>query len=198
MEGLLKAIRETAVFLLAAQMLLHFLPGKKYEKYGKLIVAVALLAQLALPVLQFGREDALQEFRENVSALEAQNEMFSQKLEGLYGTEEQVAQSSLVQSVEEQVERPASKAGVEVENVRLREDGVVVIEVRRRTAKAAAGAGPAGAARPVEPVEIDVSEPDAVAADGSALRGSLRADLRAAFAEALGMEEAQVEVMEVE
>lgn len=131
MENFLQLLKDTAVFLLAAQMLMHFLPAKKYEKYGKLMVSLIVLSQLALPILSIGKNDATGQFWGAFERMEEENEMFSGRLSMLEETGEDAVKSGILRSVEQKVETAAAAASVEVADVRLREDGVVVIEVKR-------------------------------------------------------------------
>ena len=135
MKDFLRLLKDTAVFLLAAQMLMHFLPAKKYEKYGKLMVSLIVLSQLTLPILSIVQKDATGQFWNAFGHLEEENEMFSGKLAALEGTGEDVVRNGIVQSVEQKVETVAARAGVEVADVRLKEDGVVLIEVKRAGAR---------------------------------------------------------------
>lgn len=194
MENFLQLLKDTAVFLLAAQMLMHFLPAKKYEKYGKLMVSLIVLSQLALPILSIGKNDAAGQFWGAFERMEEENEMFSGRLSMLEKTGEDAVKSGILRSVEQKVETAAAAASVEVADVRLREDGVVVIEVKRE------GAGRPVKIEPVKRVAIgDQKTGEAsVSAGGNALKGSVRTDLSASFAEALSMQETAVEVVEIE
>lgn len=194
MADFLQLIKNTAVFLLAAQMLMHFLPAKKYEKYGKLMVSLIVLSQLALPILSVGKTDAAGKFWEAFGRLEEENEMFSGKLSGLEGTGEDMIRSGILQSVEQKVGAVAAGAGVEVADVRLKEDGVVVIEVKK------AGQGRTEPIVPVKRVVIgeEKKREETVLTEGTALKGSVRTDLEASFAKALNMQEGTVEVVELE
>ncbi|MBS4829753.1 MAG: stage III sporulation protein AF [Eisenbergiella sp.] len=194
MENFLQLLKDTAVFLLAAQMLMHFLPAKKYEKYGKLMVSLIVLSQLALPILSIGKNDAAGQFWGAFERMEEENEMFSGRLSMLEETGEDAVKSGILRSVEQKVETAAAAASVEVADVRLREDGVVVIEVKRE------GAGRPVKIEPVKRVAIgDQKTGEAsVSAGGNALKGSVRTDLSASFAEALSMQETAVEVVEIE
>ncbi len=194
MENFLQLLKDTAVFLLAAQMLMHFLPAKKYEKYGKLMVSLIVLSQLALPILSIGKNDATGQFWGAFERMEEENEMFSGRLSMLEETGEDAVKSGILRSVEQKVETAAAAASVEVADVRLREDGVVVIEVKRE------GAGRPVKIEPVKRVAIgDQKTGEAsVSAGGNALKGSVRTDLSASFAEALSMQETAVEVVEIE
>lgn len=194
MKDFLRLLKDTAVFLLAAQMLMHFLPAKKYEKYGKLMVSLIVLSQLTLPILSIGQKDAAGQFWGVFGRLEEENEMFSGRLAALEGTGEDVVRNGIVQSVEQRVETAAAGAGVEVSDVRLKEDGVVVIEVKK------AGARDRGDIVPVKKVVIGAENGrgEPVPAEGAALKGSVRTDLEKPFAKALNLQEGAVEVVELE
>lgn len=194
MKDFLRLLKDTAVFLLAAQMLMHFLPAKKYEKYGKLMVSLIVLSQLTLPILSIGQKDAAGQFWGVFGRLEEENEMFSGRLAALEGTGEDVVRNGIVQSVEQRVETAAAGAGVEVSDVRLKEDGVVVIEVKK------AGVRDRGDIVPVKKVVIGAENGrgEPVPAEGAALKGSVRMDLEKPFAKALNMQEGAVEVVELE
>lgn len=194
MKDFLRLLKDTAVFLLAAQMLMHFLPAKKYEKYGKLMVSLIVLSQLMLPILSIVQKDATGQFWNAFGHLEEENEMFSGRLAALEGTGEDVVRNGIVQSVEQKVETVAVGAGVEVADVRLKEDGVVLIEVKR------AGARDRGDIVPVKKVVIGAENGggDPIPAEGAALKGSIRTDLEKPFAKALDMQQEAVEVVELE
>lgn len=44
MGEFLQALRKAALFLLTAQVLQHLGPGRKYEKYVKMMISLAILA----------------------------------------------------------------------------------------------------------------------------------------------------------
>ena len=194
MKDFLRLLKDTAIFLLAAQMLMHFLPAKKYEKYGKLMVSLIVLSQLTLPILSIVQKDATGQFWNAFGHLEEENEMFSGRLAALEGTGEDAVRNGIVQSVEQKVETVAAGAGVEVADVRLKEDGVVLIEVKR------AGARDRGDIVPVKKVVIGAENGGGapIPAEGAALKGSIRTDLEKPFAKALDMQQEAVEVVELE
>lgn len=195
MEQLLFLLKETAIFMLAAQLLLHFLPGKKYEKYGRMIIALVVLSQLALPLLSPGSQNAAEIFWEKFSVMEEENEIFSKKMERLEGADGSLVENGMVASVEERVADVAQAAGVAVYSVRLREDGVVMIEVRKEPQ---AGKTEMTGPVTVERIEIgNVGEKEAAQADAGARKGGRRTDLARDFAAALGMEKGKVEVIEI-
>lgn len=148
MEQFLEVLRQAAIFMVAAKVILHFFPGNKYDRYGKIMTALIVLSMLVVPVLTFFKEDMGKEFWERAERLEAENEMFSQRLEGLSKDQESMVEDGIVLSVEEKVKSRAQEAGVSVRDVHIR-DGTVVIEVEASAKKG----GSDGIS--VEPVEVE-------------------------------------------
>lgn len=65
-ESLLQMIKGVGIFVVCAQMLLHFKPSETYGKYIRLLVSIMVLAQLFSPIMGiFGRKSA-QSFGERV------------------------------------------------------------------------------------------------------------------------------------
>ena len=50
MGVLVDVIKKIGIFMLAAQAVIHFAPGQKYEKYIKLIVGILILVQFIIPI----------------------------------------------------------------------------------------------------------------------------------------------------
>lgn len=190
MEQFLEVLKQASVFLVASRMILHFFPGKKYDRYGKMMVALIVLSQLAIPILSVFKENEMGAFLERIGRLETENAMFSQRLEGLAQDEEGLIENGVVVSVEERLAGAAAAAGVSVRDVSLN-DGTLVIEVAAGDNTDREGI----AVEEVEKIEIG-QEGDAAYADAGAIKGMRRTDLAGAFAEELGMKEGQVEVIE--
>lgn len=60
MDALIEIIKKIGIFMIAAQALVHFAPGQKYEKYMKLIVGIVILFQFIKPVYALLTGTALQ------------------------------------------------------------------------------------------------------------------------------------------
>jgi len=67
-------LRQISIFLLLGQMILHFAPGEKYEKYIKMLLGFMLIAQFAAPLLSLGNKDRMAEYENN-------REIFTKKME---------------------------------------------------------------------------------------------------------------------
>lgn len=46
---LLQIIRQVGIFMICAQMILHFKPSESYGKYIKLLISIMVLVQLFFP-----------------------------------------------------------------------------------------------------------------------------------------------------
>ena len=122
--------------------------------------------------------------------------------------------NNMADSIEVRVQKEAEAAGVRVKGVRLLEDGTVFISVSGQ--KHAEGAGQAVGApgqsseagagqdsgisvEPVRPVgSTKARQEQFVLADGEALKGTAREDLKERFAAVIGIGQTQLEVVEVE
>jgi len=61
---LMESICKTGIFIICAQVLLHFRPKASYEKYLKMLVSAMILIQLFIPVsnlFHWGEEQSLEE-----------------------------------------------------------------------------------------------------------------------------------------
>ena len=199
MENLLQVLKEATLFILTTQLFRHLLPGKKYLPYENVILSMAVLSMLIVPILSVADADLPGEFGERVALLETENEMFSQHLEKLEEQETGLFRNNMADSIEVRVQKEAEAAGVRVKGVRLLEDGTVFISVSGQ--KHAEGGGQASgiSVEPVRPVgSTKARQEQFVLADGEALKGTAREDLKERFAAVIGIGQTQLEVVEIE
>lgn len=199
MENLLQVLKEATLFILTTQLFRHLLPGKKYLPYENVILSMAVLSMLIVPILSVADADLPGEFGERVALLETENEMFSQHLEKLEEQETGLLHNNMADSIEVRVQKEAEAAGVSVKGVRLLEDGTVFISVSGQKHAAGAGQDSGISVEPVRPVgSTKARQEQFVLADGEALKGTAREDLKERFAAVIGIGQTQLEVVEVE
>ena len=199
MENLLQVLKEATLFILTTQLFRHLLPGKKYLPYENVILSMAVLSMLIVPILSVADADLPGEFGERVALLETENEMFSQHLEKLEEQETGLLHNNMADSIEARVQKEADSAGVSVKGVRLLEDGTVFISVSGQKHAEGAGQDSGISVEPVRPVESTKARQEQfVLADGEALKGTAREDLKERFAAVIGIGQTQLEVVEVE
>ncbi len=199
MENLLQVLKEATLFILTTQLFRHLLPGKKYLPYENVILSMAVLSMLIVPILSVVNADFPGEFGERVALLETENEMFSQHLEKLEEQETGLFRNNMADSIEVRVQKEAEAAGVRVKGVRLLEDGTVFISVSGQKHAEGAGQDSGISVEPVRPVgSTKARQEQFVLADGEALKGTAREDLKERFAAVIGIGQTQLEVVEVE
>ena len=199
MENLLQVLKEATLFILTTQLFRHLLPGKKYLPYENVILSMAVRSMLIVPILSVADADLPGEFGERVALLETENEMFSQHLEKLEEQETGLLHNNMADSIEVRVQKEAEAAGVSVKGVRLLEDGTVFISVSGQKHAEGAGQDSGISVEPVRPVESTKARQEQfVLADGEALKGTAREDLKERFAAVIGIGQTQLEVVEVE
>ena len=199
MENLLQVLKEATLFILTTQLFRHLLPGKKYLPYENVILSMAVLSMLIVPILSVVNADLPGEFGERVALLETENEMFSQHLEKLEEQETGLFRNNMADSIEVRVQKEAEAAGVSVKGVRLLEDGTVFISVSGQKHAEGAGQDSGISVEPVRPVgSTKARQEQFVLADGEALKGTAREDLKERFATVIGIGQTQLEVVEVE
>ena len=199
MENLLQVLKEATLFILTTQLFRHLLPGKKYLPYENVILSMAVLSMLIVPILSVADADFPGEFGERVALLETENEMFSQHLEKLEEQETGLLHNNMADSIEVRVQKEAEAAGVSVKGVRLLEDGTVFISVSGQKHAEGAGQDSGISVEPVRPVgSTKARQEQFVLADGEALKGTAREDLKERFAAVIGIGQTQLEVVEVE
>lgn len=72
---LMKTICRTGIFIICAQVLVHFRPNASYEKYMKMLVSSMILLQLLMPISGFFAGDKTQSLAARVEWFEEQLEL---------------------------------------------------------------------------------------------------------------------------
>lgn len=127
-------IREIGIFMIAAQAVMHFAPGKQYEKYIKLIASVMVLLLFMNPFVS-GAEDIEAEWEYGTKQMMQQLEEreTGQNSQNLWGNT--IVENTAMQQIEEEVQSRL--------NLVLGEEAYRVAEVEiqlEETAKADVGA----------------------------------------------------------
>ena len=220
MENLLQVLKEATLFILTTQLFRHLLPGKKYLPYENVILSMAVLSMLIVPILSVADADLPGKFGERVALLETENEMFSQHLEKLEEQETGLFHNNMADSIEVRVQKEAEAAGVRVKASAAAGgwDGFYQrfrAKARRRWRAGRRSEGEGGgcarseqegagqdsgiSVEPVRPVgSTKARQEQFVLADGEALKGTAREDLKERFAAVIGIGQTQLEVVEVE
>lgn len=96
---LTQCICRTGIFVICAQVLVHFRPNASYEKYMKMLVSAIILLQLFLPVSNLFAGEEQQSLSERVARFEEQLNAGMEEALQLYSEEERLLESMTLEEV---------------------------------------------------------------------------------------------------
>ena len=79
----LELLKKVTVFMLAGQLIVHFLPAGGYEKYVKMMISIMVLSQIVLPILSLGKFDAAGVYDSAMDKYEQEIEKIGMQVEAL-------------------------------------------------------------------------------------------------------------------
>ena len=82
-DGLLQTIKQVGIFVICAQMILHFKPAESYGKYMRLLVSIMVLVQLLVPLMSIFLKSDVGSFSDRISYYE---EMLSDNMKDISAT----------------------------------------------------------------------------------------------------------------
>ena len=82
-DGLLQTIKQVGIFVICAQMILHFKPSESYGKYMRLLVSIMVLVQLLVPLMNIFLKSDVGSFSDRISYYE---EMLSDNMKDISAT----------------------------------------------------------------------------------------------------------------
>lgn len=216
MDSLIDLIKKIGIFLIAAQAVIHFAPGAKYEKYIKMIVSVMILLQFVTPVYSMIVNDGTdweaqaRALEKDLSAGLAEGEIYA-------GTGDDFTFSAITHSIEQEIKSKLNMELAEenyvVESVRVTitapgdtssyaDGNTYALEGVRVVVRARAGTRSEEAAletdsgTEIQKIEIPKITLDTEAANLPEENGDAAQErLRERFCAALGMDEADMEVV---
>lgn len=211
---MIEYIKQIGLFMIVAQTLLHFAAGRSYEKYIKIITGIIILLLFVRP---FSSElgNTRERLQEEMERMTEQIENHSGMWQGLSGMEYGAADKA-IQQLEEEVRRKLNQEVVtgdfEVTDVSFQWEGDAESLAEEQTALAVTGIkiclrrklqqDPTGSAGirhvHIEPVSVsDMLEEERreEEKEGTEELDGMTQEYRSRFAESLGVEEEQVEVV---
>ncbi|HIV90790.1 MAG TPA: stage III sporulation protein AF [Candidatus Eisenbergiella stercoravium] len=131
-SGFLELLKSITIFLLAAQVILRFLPEGGYEKYARIIIGVMVLSRLALPLLSLGGFDAETVFSAALAEYEQEMQRIENQVEQAELKEGGYAQDGLEAALSERLSGLCEEWNVRLVSASLDENGVLSLTVRSR------------------------------------------------------------------
>lgn len=184
----LELLKKVTVFMLAGQLIVHFLPAGGYEKYVKMMISIMVLSQIVLPILSFGKFDAAGVYDSAMDKYEQEIEKIGMQVEESDFEGRDYQEEALSMTVRQKLEPLMEQYGVSLKAVSAPEEGKLRVEI------AEGGAG--GRLVTIENITINPSGEGTDAEDSENGRtAEERLQMKAAFAEALGIDSGNLEVI---
>lgn len=100
---LIETVCRTGIFIICAQVLVHFRPNASYEKYIKMLVSVMILLQLFLPVSNLFTGEGEQSLAARVVWFEEQLNEHMAQVAARYSADEEILERMTLEEVQERM-----------------------------------------------------------------------------------------------
>ena len=187
-DQFLDLLKKVTVFMLAGQIIVHFLPSGGYEKYVKMMISIMVLSQIALPVLSLGKFDAAGAYASAMEKYEQEIERIGKQVEesDLQGRDYQ--EEALDMTARQKLEPCLAEYGLSLLAVSVPEDAKLRLEI-------AEGNSGAKTKKIDKKAVAPMREGEGTNAEGSGRPSEEQRQIKTAFAGALGMEMENLEVI---
>ena len=185
----LELLKKVTVFMLAGQLIVHFLPAGGYEKYVKMMISIMVLSQIVLPILSLGKFDAAGVYDSAMDKYEQEIEKIGMQVEENDFEGRDYQEEALSMTVRQKLEPLMEQYGVSLKAVSAPEEGKLRVDI-------AEGGAAGGRLVTIENITINPSGEVTDAEDSENGRtAEERLQMKAAFAEALGIDSGNLEVI---
>ena len=185
----LELLKKVTVFMLAGQLIVHFLPAGGYEKYVKMMISIMVLSQIVLPILSLGKFDAAGVYDSAMDKYEQEIEKIGMQVEENDFEGRDYQEEALSMTVRQKLEPLMEQYGVSLKAVSAPEEGKLRADI-------AEGGAAGGRLVTIENITINPSGEGTDAEDSENGRtAEERLQMKAAFAEALGIDSGNLEVI---
>ena len=186
---ILELLKKVTVFMLAGQLIVHFLPAGGYEKYVKMMISIMVLSQIVLPILSLGKFDAAGVYDSAMDKYEQEIEKIGMHVEENDFEGRDYQEEALSMTVRQKLEPLMEQYGVSLKAVSAPEEGKLRVDI-------AEGGAAGGRLVTIENITINPSGEGTDAEDSENGRtAEERLQMKAAFAEALGIDSGNLEVI---
>ena len=185
----LELLKKVTVFMLAGQLIVHFLPAGGYEKYVKMMISIMVLSQIVLPILSLGKFDAAGVYDSAMDKYEQEKEKIGMQVEENDFEGRDYQEEALSMTVRQKLEPLMEQYGISLKAVPAPEEGKLRVDI-------AEGGAAGGRLVTIENITINPSGEGTDAEDSENGRtAEERLQMKAAFAEALGIDSGNLEVI---
>ena len=125
----LELLKKVTVFMLAGQLIVHFLPAGGYEKYVKMMISIMVLSQIVLPILSLGKFDAAGVYDSAMDKYEQEIEKIGMQVEENDFEGRDYQEEALSMTVRQKLEPLMEQYGVSLKAVSAPEEGKLRVDI---------------------------------------------------------------------
>jgi len=120
--NLFQTVKQIGIFIICAQVIMHFKPSAKYEKYLKLLISVMVLVQVIMPLVNIisGKEDTY--FWAKVEEIQRDIDKSMERLEIENAINEENIINQTLEEIKTRINNNIKNNGMQVVSVEYAED----------------------------------------------------------------------------
>lgn len=129
-EHIMTIIKRVSIFMILAQVFIHFRPSPVYEKYFKFLIGIMSTIMLLLPVTELFCEGSIENYQQQITCyINELEQMSAQELPTVISPDTNYI-ASIEQEVKSKLNKLVAEEGYIVEEVELQEEPSVKIYLR--------------------------------------------------------------------
>lgn len=119
---ILQTVKQIGVFMICAQVILHFKPSAKYEKYLKLLISVMVLVQIITPVVNLLPGEGSTAFMTRVQEIQAEIDKSMEQLELENAVNEENILNTTLEEIKTRINNVIKRENLQVKAVEYNQE----------------------------------------------------------------------------
>lgn len=132
-ERVIEIVQRIGVFMILGETLIHFCPGKSYEKYIRLIMEMMLITMLLIPFISLIKTDVLHSFYNELETFET-TMLLKEGMQGMNEDTDSIMEEAVSEetatAIQENITESVEKLGYKVRYVQLTNDRIYVYVIK--------------------------------------------------------------------
>lgn len=186
---LVQSIKQIGVFMICAQVILHFKPSVKYEKYLKLLLSVMVLVQILIPVVNAFSGKSSVDFYMRIEEIQTEIDKNMEQLEIENAINEENILNQTLEEIKLRINNDAEGSGLHVKRIEYNDENVLILYVEQSSTRQDIS---------IEVEKVSIGEQEvvgkAIVDENGEMRNKLQMLSNAAARES-GIQEEQIEVI---
>ncbi|MBQ8325669.1 MAG: stage III sporulation protein AF [Lachnospiraceae bacterium] len=132
-EKVIEIVQRIGVFMILGETLIHFCPGKSYEKYIRLIMEMMLITMLLIPFISLIKTDVLRSFYNELETFKT-TMLTTEGMQEMNGDADSIMKEAVSEEtavrIQENIAECVEKLGYKVRYVQLSNDRIYVYVIK--------------------------------------------------------------------